>query len=142
MDQGSSLLLGIEGLVVVDVRVDADGRRVAQCVTDPGLAGWCPLCGEQPTSPKGWETTRPRDVVIGPDVPILTWRIRKWRCKVDWCQRKSFTKSRPSSFACPPGGVMPKPAERISVMASFSVICARPGLVCRPSVSNAVVTPN
>ena len=91
MDQGSSLLLGIEGLQVIDVRLDADGRRVAQVVTDPELAGWCPQCGEQSTSPTGWVTTRPRDVVIGPDVPILLWRKQKWRCRVFWCERKSFT---------------------------------------------------
>jgi hypothetical protein len=92
---GSSLLLGIEGLRVLDVQLDADGRRVAPVVTDPELAGWCPQCGEQSTSPKGWVTTRPRDVVIGPDVPILLWRKQKWRCKVDWCERKSFTESLP-----------------------------------------------
>lgn len=40
--QGSSLLLGIEGLHVLDVRLDADGRRVARCVTDPGFAGLVP----------------------------------------------------------------------------------------------------
>jgi len=95
MDQGSSLLLGIEGLQVLDVRSGADGRRVAQCVTDPELAGWCPQCGEQSSSPKGWVTTRPRDVMIGPDVPILLWRKQKWRCKVVWCERKSFTESLP-----------------------------------------------
>ena len=91
MDQGSSLLLGIEGLHVIDVRLDADGQRVAQVATDPELAGWCPQCGEQSSSPKGWVTTRPRDVRIGPDVPILLWRRQKWRCKVVWCERKSFT---------------------------------------------------
>ena len=95
MDQGSSLLLGIDGLHVIDVRLDADGRRVAQVVTDPELAGWCPQCGEQSSSPKGWVTTRPRDVTIGPDVPILLWRKQKWHCKVVWCERKSFTESLP-----------------------------------------------
>ncbi len=95
MHQGSSLLLGIEGLHVVDVQLDGDGRRVARCQTDPELAGWCPQCGEQSTSPKGWVTTRPRDVIIGPDVPILLWRNQTWRCKTDWCDRKTFTESLP-----------------------------------------------
>jgi len=58
MDQVSSLLLGIEGLHVVDVRLDAAGQRAGQRVapftTGPDLAGWCPQCGEQSTSPKGW----------------------------------------------------------------------------------------
>ena len=96
MDQGSSLLLGIEGLQVIDVRLNADGRRVVRCATSAELAGWCPACGEQSTSPKGWVTTRPRDVVVGPDVPILVWRKRKWRCKVSWCERKTFTGSLPA----------------------------------------------
>jgi transposase len=96
MHQGSSLLLGIEGLIVQDVRLDAAGRRVARCVTDPELAGWCPQCGEQSSSPKGWVTTRPRDVIVGPDVPILLWRKQKWRCRVSWCERKTFTESLPA----------------------------------------------
>ena len=54
MDQVSSLLLGIEGRHVVDVRLDAADRRVAPFTTGPDLAGWCPQCGEQSTSPKGW----------------------------------------------------------------------------------------
>ena len=48
MDQGSSLLLDIDGLV------NDAGRRVVHCSTDPQLAGWCPDCGEQSTTPKAW----------------------------------------------------------------------------------------
>ena len=62
MDQSSSLLLDIDGLVVDRVVRDDDGRRVVHCSTDPELAGWCPECGEQSRSPKAWVTTRPRDV--------------------------------------------------------------------------------
>jgi len=40
-------------------------------------------------------TTRPRDVVIGTDVPILLWRRQKWRCWVSWCERKTFVESLP-----------------------------------------------
>jgi len=52
MGQDSSLLLGIEGLVVDRVVIE-EGRRVVHCSTDPELAGWCPECRRQlSTSPK------------------------------------------------------------------------------------------
>ena len=54
MDQGSSLLLGIEGLIVDRVLIDDAGRRVVHCSTDPELAGWCPACRQQSSSPRGW----------------------------------------------------------------------------------------
>ena len=58
MDQSSSsLLLDIDGLVVDRVVRDDAGRRVVHCSTDPQLAGWCPECGEQSTTPKAWVMT-------------------------------------------------------------------------------------
>ena len=53
MDQSSSLLLNIDGLVVDCVVRDDAGRRVVHCSTDPQLAGWCPACGEQSTQGPG-----------------------------------------------------------------------------------------
>jgi transposase len=98
MDQSSSLLLDIDGLVVDQVVRDDAGRRVVHCSTDPQLAGWCPECGEQSKSPKAWVTTRPRDVRLGEDKPILLWRKRKWRCQVDGCERKVFTECLPEQI--------------------------------------------
>ena len=98
MDQGSSLLLDIDGLVVDRVVRGDAGRRVVHCSTDPLLAGWCPACGEQSRSPKAWVTTRPRDVRLGEDRPILLWRKRKWRCQVDGCERKVFTECLPEQI--------------------------------------------
>jgi transposase len=98
MDQSSSLLLDIDGLVVDQVVRDDVGRRVVHCSTDPQLAGWCPECGEQSRSPKAWVTTRPRDVRLGEDKPILLWRKRKWRCQVDGCERKVFTECLPEQI--------------------------------------------
>ena len=98
MDQSSSLLLDIDGLVVDQVVRDDVGRRVVHCSTDPQLAGWCPECGEQSRSPKAWVTTRPRDVRLGEDRPILLWRKRKWRCQVDGCERKVFTECLPEQI--------------------------------------------
>ena len=42
MDQGSSLLLDIDGLVVDRVVRGDAGRRVVHCSTDPLLAGLVP----------------------------------------------------------------------------------------------------
>jgi hypothetical protein len=36
------LLLAIDGLVVDRVLIEASGRRVVHCSTDPELAGWWP----------------------------------------------------------------------------------------------------
>ena len=90
MDQGSSLLLGIDGLIVDRVVIDSSGRRVVHCSTDPELAGWCPDCRQQSSSPKDRVTTRPRDLRIGPDRPDLLWHKQKWHCRVTECERKVF----------------------------------------------------
>ncbi len=78
MDKTSSLVLGIDGLVVDRVLVEASGRRVVHCSTDPELAGSCAVCRQQSSSPKDRVATRPRDIRIGPDRPELLWHKRKW----------------------------------------------------------------
>jgi len=98
MEHGSSLLLGIDGLVVDSVLIGEFGRRVVHCSTDPELAGWCPDCRQQSSSPKERVTTRPRDVRIGPDRPDLLWHKRKWHCRVAECERKVFTESLPEEI--------------------------------------------
>lgn len=98
MDQGSSLLLGIDGLIVDRVLLDDSGRRVVHCSTNPEVAGWCPDCRQQSSSPKDWVTTRPRDVRIGPDRPLLLWHKRKWHCRVPDCGRKVFTEELPEQI--------------------------------------------
>ena len=50
---------------------------------------------QQLSSPKEQVTTRPRDLRIGPDRPVLLWHKRKWRCRVPECERKVFTESLP-----------------------------------------------
>ena len=92
------MLLAIDGLVVDRVLIDESGRRVVHCSTDPELAGWCPVCRQQSSSPKERVTTRPRDVRIGPDRPVLLWHKRKWHCRVPECERKVFTESLPDEI--------------------------------------------
>ena len=116
MDQGSSLLLGIEGLIVDRVLIDDAGRRVVHCSTDPELAGWCPACRQQSSPPKARVTTRPRDVRIGPDRPVLLWHKRKWHCRVPECERKVFTESLHENIRRGPGSPPgPRRAAEVSI---------------------------
>jgi transposase len=56
----------------------------------------CPGCTARSSRSKGWVTTRPRDIKIGPDIPRIVWQKRKWLCTHTSCKRKSFTESTPS----------------------------------------------
>src|SRR5690349_20921033 len=98
MDQGSCLLLGIVGLLVDRVLIDVFGRRALLCMPDPVLEGLCPACRRQSSSPKERVVTRPRDVRIGPDRPVLLWHKRKWHCRVPDCERKVFTEALPEQI--------------------------------------------
>ncbi len=72
MDQGSSLLLVINGLIVDRVVLDDVGRRVVHYNTDPALAGRCPQCRQQSSSAEEGDdparrariTTRARRLVV------------------------------------------------------------------------------
>lgn len=93
--EGATRLLGIDGLTVVNVEVDADGARVVHTVTDEAVPPACPKCGVVSTSPRGQARTRPRDVPYG-DRPVrLVWHKRRWRCRERKCPRVSFTESLP-----------------------------------------------
>lgn len=95
MLHGSSLLLDLDGVVVESVaRVD-DGSRMVQIATAPTWVGVCPECGATASRSKGWVTTHPRDVQVGPDRPQLVWRKRKWLCVNASCKRKVFTEATP-----------------------------------------------
>ena len=93
----ASLLLGIEGLAVVDVVPDGDaGGRVAHVVTVDESATACPTCGVFSSSVKGNVVTWPRDIPYGAGPVRLQWRKRRWRCREDACPRGSFTESIPA----------------------------------------------
>jgi len=95
MVDGSSLLLDLDGVVVESVQRLEDGTRLVSVLTAPEWVGICPECGERSTRSKGWVSTGPRDVQVGPDRPILRWRKRKWLCPSMVCGRKVFTESVP-----------------------------------------------
>lgn len=95
MHHGSSLLLDLDGVIVESVQRTVEGSRIVQIATAPEWVGMCPQCGQKSTRSKGWVTTRPRDVQVGPDRPLLVWRKRKWLCTNISCGRKVFTESTP-----------------------------------------------
>src|ERR1700716_2191928 len=93
----TTLLLGLPGVVVDRVDIDADGTRVVHVSTlDTPQA--CPSCGVASTSVKGWVSTGPRDVRF-PVTARLVWRKRRWRCQEPVCPRSSFTESVPQILA-------------------------------------------
>jgi transposase len=95
MVDGSSLLLDLDGVVVESVQRFEDGTRLVEVRTAAAWVGICPECGERSTKSKGWVSTSPRDVQVGPDRPVLLWRKRKWLCPNTVCDRKVFTEAVP-----------------------------------------------
>lgn len=91
-----SLLLGLDGVVVESVHVDVDRTRTIHVLTAVEWVGVCPGCAARSSRSKGWVSTRPRDIKIGPDIPRIVWQKRKWMCTNTSCERKSFTESTPS----------------------------------------------
>jgi transposase len=93
----TTLLVGLEGVVVDRVELDPDGCRVVHVSTAPpaqDTGAVCPSCQTPATSVKGWVTTRPRDVAL-PVPARLVWHKRRWRCRQSGCVRSSFTESIP-----------------------------------------------
>lgn len=89
-------LVGVEGLGVERVELDAFGGRVVHLVTADEGAAACPACGVVSTSVKGHTTTRPRDLGYGSRPVRLVWHKRRWRCTEAACPRGSFTESLPA----------------------------------------------
>ena len=92
----ASRLLGLEGLAVDRVALDAFGGRVVHVVTADKTASACPTCGVLSVALKGLARTRPRDIPYGTTRLRLIWHKRRWRCKERLCPRASFTESLPA----------------------------------------------
>jgi transposase len=91
----TTLLLGLVGLVVEQVIVQADGPLLVQVATADGVTAVCPGCAVRSSSPKEWRTMHPWDWELGGKVR-LSWRKRRWRCRNPTCERGSFTESVPA----------------------------------------------
>ena len=95
-DNSGSLLLGLDGITVESVQVDDGDVRIVEVGTALEWVGICPDCRTRSSRSRGWVTTRPRDIKIGADRPLIMWRKRKWLCTNTSCERRSFTESTPS----------------------------------------------
>jgi transposase len=96
LQHGTSLLLGLLGLLVQRVELDDDGTRVVHVITDHRWAGLCPACGERSTSVKAHTVTTPKDLPYGPDGVTLLWHKTRWRCRAEQCPQKTFADQVPS----------------------------------------------
>ncbi len=96
VQEGADRLLGLEGLTVFKVELDAQGGRVVHAVTAQGFEPGCPKCGVISTSFKSSAVTRPRDLPYGPAPVRLVWHKSRWRCRERACPRGSFTESIPA----------------------------------------------
>jgi transposase len=93
VDQATTLLFGLPGVVVRRVEgVEFGGRVVHVETADESTAG-CPGCGVVSTSVKGLVTTAPRDLPYGEVGISVVWHKRRWRCAEVLCARGSFTEA-------------------------------------------------
>jgi hypothetical protein len=75
-DTDATKLLGLEGMGVIGVEVDAGGAAVHVATTDPAARG-CPVCGVISTARKDRRVTRPRRLPCGGQTVAIRWH--KWR---------------------------------------------------------------
>jgi transposase len=95
VDDGTTLLLGLEGVSVERVEQTGDGTRIVHVVTADRSASACPECGVFSTSVKQNTITKPRDLPYGEQPLVLRWHKRRWRCVERECPRGSFTETLP-----------------------------------------------
>ena len=93
MSDGTTLLLGLEGVSVERVEADEASTRVVHVATADRSASACPACGVFSTAVKQQVTTRPADLPYGQAPIELVWHKRRWRCVEPRCARASFTET-------------------------------------------------
>jgi transposase len=87
----ASALFGVEGLRVTDVQAGPDGAVEVWAVTDYPAAAGCPDCGTVSSRVHEVVVARPRDVLRAGDPVCLRWVKRRWKCRDEDCERKTFT---------------------------------------------------
>jgi transposase len=90
LDEGTTVLFGLPGVVVLRVESTVDGRVVHVVTADPAAAR-CPGCETVSTAVKGQVLTRPKDLPYGEEPLLVVWHKRRWRCTASSCPRASFT---------------------------------------------------
>jgi transposase len=91
LNHSTTILVGLDGLVVDRVEADPDGVPVVHLVTADPAAAACPSCAVFTTQVKEYVTTRPQDLPVSGRPVRLIWHKRRWRCAAKQCSRGSFT---------------------------------------------------
>ncbi|MCA1675426.1 MAG: transposase family protein [Actinobacteria bacterium] len=92
MDQDrASALLGVDGVRVLEVDCEDDGRVTVWVATSDPDAVVCPGCGTRAGRVHERVATRPRDLPRGRDPVTLVWLKRRWKCENPGCGRATFT---------------------------------------------------
>jgi transposase len=95
----ASALYGVQGVRVVEVDTEADGRQRVWLATDEGHVSSCPQCWVAATRVHEHVLTRPRDLLrpAGGDLagPGVVWIKRRWKCDNPDCGRATLTESLP-----------------------------------------------
>ncbi|MBS2545307.1 transposase [Catenulispora sp. NL8] len=112
-------LLGLAGVEVIGVELDADDNPMLALVTVDEQANCCPGCGVRSENPHGWVRTRPRDLPVAGRRTALTWTKRRWKCQNPGCPRRTFTESLPQ--------IPPRSRLTGRLRASAGVAVADPG---------------
>lgn len=90
MDQDkASALLGVEGVQVLEVDREDDGRVTVWVATSDPAASVCPDCQTRAGRVHERVLTRPRDLPRGRDPVALVWLKRRWKCDNPGCGRRS-----------------------------------------------------
>src|SRR5512142_892825 len=91
----ATTLLGLPGVRVVEVDVEADGSLTVYVVTS-GSDIVCPECGSRPGWVKDRVETTARDVAFGDRKLTVVWAKRRWSCPAPTCARRTFTERGPA----------------------------------------------
>ena len=91
MVNDTTRLLGLDGLAVERVELDAGGVPTVHLSTADEQARCCPGCGARAVRMKEWTTTRPRDLLVAGRPVRLRWCKRRWHCDQPGCVRRTFT---------------------------------------------------
>lgn len=89
----ASALLGVDGVQVLEVDREDDGRVTVWVSTGDPDAAVCPDCRTRAGRVHEWVLTRPADVPRGRDRVVLVWLKRRWKCDNPLCARATFTEA-------------------------------------------------
>jgi transposase len=91
----ATLLLGLDGVEVLDAGDGADGTLIVHVMTVPEMAGACTGCGVLASRRLEPLATRPRDLAAGGRQVRLIWHKQRWRCDESACRKRTFCEAIP-----------------------------------------------